>query len=76
MVEYRKTIEIDRDKHYVFVDLEECVFLNGGSSYPFPNEEAARTFAVNHKLIAKQRFGVDRQVRLRFPDGSTEEIHV
>lgn len=74
MVEYRKRIEIDRDKDYVFVDLAECVFLNGGSSYPFPTEEAARRFAINHKRIAKQNYGVDRAVALRFPDGRIEEV--
>lgn len=73
-MEYRKRIEIDRDKDYVFVDMGELNFLNGGSSYPFPTEEAARKFAVTHKRIAKQTYGVDREVSLRFPDGRIEDV--
>jgi hypothetical protein len=72
-MEYRKRIEIDRDKDYVFVELEQGVFMNGGSSYPFPTEETARRFAVNTKRAAVQR-GVERHVSLRFPDGQIEEI--
>jgi hypothetical protein len=72
-MEYRKRIEIDRDKDYVFVDLEQGVFMNGGSSYPFPTEEAARRFAVNTKRVSIMR-GFEREVSLRFPDGRTERI--
>ena len=73
-MEYRKRIEIDRDKDYVFVEMGELNRLNGPASYPFPTEEAARLFATNHKRIAKQQHGVDRDIRLRFPDGTIEEI--
>ena len=75
MVEYRRRIEIDRDKDYIFVEMGELNFLNGGSSYPFPTEQAARLFAVNHKRIARQTYGVDRDIQLRFPDGRLEEIN-
>jgi len=72
MVEYRKRIELDRDKSYWFVDMGELNFLNGGCSYPFPTLEAAVRFAESHKAIAYQIHGKDREISVRHPDGTVE----
>lgn len=74
MVEYRKKIELDRDKDYWFVEMGQLNFLNGGSSYPFPSLSAARKFAEDQKHIAKAVHGIDREVRLLHPDGTVDEF--
>lgn len=72
-MEYRKKIDLDPNTNYWFVEMGELNFLNGGSNYPFTNETAARLFATNHKYFARME-GIDRAIRIRFPDGSIEEI--
>lgn len=74
MVEYRKKIELDRDKDYWFVEMGQLSFLNGGSSYPFPSLIAARMFAESQKHIAKAVHGIDREVRVVHPDGTVDEL--
>lgn len=73
-MEYRKSIELDANTDYWFVEMGELNFLNGGSKYPFMSFDAAKRFAVNHKLLAKQRHGVDRQVFIKHPDGFITEV--
>lgn len=75
-MEYRRRMELDQNTDYWFVEMGELNFLNGGSSYPFTSEEAARRFAINHKLIAKQQHGVDRAISIRHPDGFIQEVHL
>lgn len=74
MVEYRKSIDLDANTEYWFAELGVLNFLNGGSSWPFTSEDAARKFAIAHKRIAKTIHGIDREVWLRFPDGTKEDI--
>jgi hypothetical protein len=74
MVEYRKQIELDPNTNYWFVEMGVLDRLNGGSSYPFPTYETAHKFAVAHKRIAKQSHGVDREIAIRFPNGTIETI--
>jgi hypothetical protein len=73
-MEYRKRIELDTSTDYWFVELGEMLRLTGDSSWPFPTEAAARKFAVANKRLAKQKYGAERDVRIRFPDGTKEEI--
>lgn len=74
MVEYRKRIELDREKDYWFVEMGPLNFLNGGCSYPFPSAGAALRFAEAHKHIAKRIHGVDREIRVLHPDGTVDEF--
>lgn len=74
MVKYRKTVDLNPNTDYWFVEMGELKYLDGGSSYPFPTEEAALLFARNHKLAARLAYGVDRVVTVRHPDGRVEEI--
>lgn len=73
-VEYRKQIDLDPNTSYFFVHMGELNRLNGPSNYPFTSEEAALRFANNHKLIAKQQYGVDRDIEVRYPDGTVQVI--
>ncbi|QFG10439.1 hypothetical protein KIV65_gp28 [Mycobacterium phage Anthony] len=50
---YRKTLELDRDSDYTYVDL-------GGVVYPFPTPEAAERFATAER---SRRPGVTITVR-------------
>lgn len=75
-MEYRKKVELRPGTDYWFVDMGELNFLNGGVSYPFTSEEAARKFAVNHKLLAKQKHGVNRRIEIRHPDGFIQEVEL
>jgi hypothetical protein len=69
-MEYRKKIDLNPNSEYWFVEMGELDRLNGPSSYPFPTEQAARRFAVNHKRLS---YG-QRDVQIRFPDGQIEVI--
>jgi len=71
---YRKTIELDRDTDYWFVKMGPLNHLNEAASYPFPTYEASERFAINHKMIAKLNYGVDREVVILHPDGTEEVI--
>lgn len=74
LIEYRKTIPLDTSTDYWFVEMGELNFLNGGSNYPFPTLEAAERFAINHKRIALQQYGVDRDIAIRYPDGTIKPV--
>lgn len=69
MKEYRKRIEIDRDKDYYWVELGVLSQAHGGASYPFPTYEAARKFALFHK-----HRDIHRSVSVVYPDGSQHPI--
>lgn len=73
-MEYRKKIELDRDKDYWFVRLGELNRLIGPADYPFPTAAAAQKFAEAHKYIAKTIHGIDREVSIRNPDGSVHDL--
>lgn len=73
-MEYRKKVKLDPNTEYYFVEMGELNRLNGGASYPFPSLEAAERFAESHKIIAKQNYGIDRDIVIRFPDGTRKEV--
>lgn len=73
-MEYRKDVPLDPNTDYWFVDMGELFFMNGGSSHAFPTEAAARKFALNQMRIAKKKYGVDRKVSIRYPDGTIKEV--
>jgi hypothetical protein len=75
-LEYRKKIDLEPDTEYWFVEMGPLNFLNGGSSYPFTALEKAMGFAVNHKWLAKHKHGVDREVSVRFPDGTVQAVEL
>lgn len=58
---------------YFHVRMGRLNHLNAGSSYAFPNEEAAFRFARAHKDIARGE-GVERDIVVVYPDGQEEEI--
>lgn len=72
-MEYRKKIELSPDTEYWFVEMGPLNFLNGGSSYPFPTEAAAILFATNHLNFARLK-GCERDIRIRYPNGTTRKI--
>ena len=74
MVEYRRRIEVESKSDYWWVEMGELNFLNGGCSYPFPTVEAAHRFAQTQKNIAKRIHGVDRDVKVRHPNGEVDEL--
>jgi len=65
---YRRTVELDRDAEYHYVELGPIPGKPGWheqakpSSYAFPSVEAATRFAQGHKEPG-------RSVLIRFPDG-------
>ena len=69
MPEYRKSISLDPNTEYWFVELGVLSARHGGAAYPFPSYEAARTFAFTHK-----RRDIDRDVSVIYPDGSQHPI--
>ena len=69
MPEYRKSIPLDANTEYWFVELGVLSARHGGASYPFPSYEAARKFAFAHK-----RRDIDRDVSVIYPDGSQHPI--
>lgn len=73
-MEYRKKIDLDPTSDYWFVVLGELNRLNGTSSWPFPSLKAARTFAESQKSLALAVHGIHREVAIRYPDGSVEEL--
>lgn len=69
-MEYRKKIDLDKEREYWFVQMGEYDRLNGPAAYPFPTEEAARKFAVNHKRMSLGQ----REIFIQFPNGTMEEV--
>lgn len=76
MKEYRKSIPLNQDSQHWFVELgpipstpdwHSAIYYN--NSYPFPSLEAARRFAFDARGRHWQR-----DIAIRFPDGSREEI--
>lgn len=65
--------ELDDTEHW-FVDMGPLNRRNGPGSYALPTEAAAIRFATNHKQIARDSYGVDRVVTVRYPDGRTWEV--
>lgn len=73
-MEYRKSIPLDANTDYWFVELGELTRFNGSFSYAFPSLEAAQTFAESHKYVAKSLHGVDRDVSIKYPNGSVKKL--
>jgi hypothetical protein len=73
---YRKTIELDRDKSYWFVDLGPIpgkpdwhIQMYKQVSYAFPSLESATRFAVAHKAGSPQR-----SIVIKHPDDRVEVV--
>lgn len=75
MKEYRKSIELDPDTSYSFVEMGPIPELpswheqSNPSRYPFPTEKAAFTFAHSHKALHP-----NREVAVATPDGERFQI--
>ncbi|MDP7733666.1 hypothetical protein [Mycobacterium paragordonae] len=74
MSQYRRSIPFDPTKAYHYVDMGRLNYHNGPGRYPFPSEDAAIRFATEHKKIAHEHYGVDREVSVLYPDGRSVSI--
>ncbi len=83
---YRKATSLSADTEWWFVEMGRLDRLNGPGSYPFPSEAAAFRFASAHKLLGSVHTwtdlddsvlaGVDREIAVRFPDGTRQVVEL
>lgn len=83
---YRRATSLSASTDWWFVEMGRLDRLNGPASYPFPSEAAAFRFAAAHKRIASLHTwtelddtvntGVDRDIAVRFPDGTRQVIEL